>query len=244
MEKQHKRDSRRILYQIGGWSALIAAIVFRRWLGSELSLFQSMGLFQTGPVPAAQDVQGWFIFLQAHPLAGLTLLNVFDLVNYMLVGLIFLGLYAALRKAHRGLMTLALALTVIGISVYLASNQAFTILALGRQYVATSNPAQQAALLAAGQLALTTNDFLSGASAIPLAFLCVDLAGLIIAWVMLNSQVFSRSAAIVGLVANGIGLLVFPFLFFAPGLVFIPFSASAPFLLVWYVQIGWRLLKL
>ena len=38
----------------------------------------------------------WFTLLHTNRLVRLTFLNVFDSVNYVLVGLIYLGLYASL----------------------------------------------------------------------------------------------------------------------------------------------------
>ncbi len=87
------------LYRLGSWAALMAALIFRRWLAAELSLLQNLGLVHFGPVPEPGAAADWLALLQSDPLAGLTLLNFFDLVNYALVGLIFLGLYAALGRA-------------------------------------------------------------------------------------------------------------------------------------------------
>jgi hypothetical protein len=49
----------------------------------------------------------WFNLLQSNPLVGLALPNVFDLIEYALVGLIFLATYAALRQANHSAMAMA-----------------------------------------------------------------------------------------------------------------------------------------
>jgi hypothetical protein len=61
------------LCRVGGVAALVAALVFRRWLGAELSLLGSLGLVRFQPVPAQASVLDWFALLQAHRLIGLTL---------------------------------------------------------------------------------------------------------------------------------------------------------------------------
>jgi hypothetical protein len=84
----------------------------------------------------------------------LTLLNLFDMVNYALVGLMFLALCVAFRRASPSAMTIAAALGFVGIAVYLASNQALTMLSLSNQYAAATTDTQRSLLLAAGQVTL------------------------------------------------------------------------------------------
>jgi hypothetical protein len=233
----------RSLARTGGWAALIAAIIFRRWLGAELGLFQSMGILHFGTVPATGNVAGWFGLIQANQLVGFTLLNGFDLVNYALVGLMLLGLYAALGKADSSAMTLATAVGLVGVAIYFASNQALPLLSLSGQYAAATDDAQQSMLLAAGRTLLTTNDFFSG-SGVAMAFYLVNLAELIIACVMLRTREFGGVTAYLGIAANVFGLGVILTLPFAPAMTFVPMSASAPFLLAWYILIGVRLLRM
>ncbi len=232
------------LYRIGGAAALIAAVIFRRWLGAELDLLRSIGITHFEPIAEPGSAIDWFTLLQTNRLVGLTLLNFFDIVNYALVGLMFLGLYAALRRANTGYMILATTLGFVGIAVYFASNQAFSVLSLSDQYAAATTDAQKSILLAAGQAMLTMNNFYQGGSGIHTSFLLVTLAGLIISAVMLRSNIFSRVTACVGILANVFGLGSFITLAFAPPMTFIPLSASAPFLLIWYILIAQRLFQL
>lgn len=95
----HDRDWA-TLYKVAGIAALLAVFVFRRNLGAELTLLAGLlpGVPKTLPVDAA----GWFVLLHQYPLVGLTLLEVFDLVEYALVGLIFLAVCVALWQVNRG----------------------------------------------------------------------------------------------------------------------------------------------
>jgi len=99
-----------------------------------------------------------FTLLHTHRFVGLTLLNFFDTVNYLLIELIFLALYAALRQVNRTCITIATAPAFVGIAVYLASNQAFSILPLSDRYAAATTDAQRSMLLAAGQVLLAIRD--------------------------------------------------------------------------------------
>ncbi len=234
------------LYKLSGAAALIAVLIFRRWLGEEFLMLRSLGIFRSGPKMLPSSVIDWFALLHTNRLIGLTLLNVFDLVNYALVGLMFLGLYAALRRANRSYMTLAAALGFLGIAIYFASNQAFSMLSLSDQYAAATTDAQRSMLLAAGQALLAiSNTGVFGQTA--MSFLLVTLAGLIISAVMLRSGIFSKATAYVGILANGFGLGYPIGLALAPkmlAIVVISLSASACFLVVWYVQIARRLFQL
>jgi hypothetical protein len=230
------------LYRVGAVAALMAAVFFRRNLDQEWLLLRNAGLIDLGPATSPDTVLGWFNLLQQYRLLGLTLLNLFDLVNYALVGLIFLSLCAALRHVSRSFITLAAALGFLGITIYFASNQAFSMLSLSRQYAAANTEHQKAMLLAAGQAVLTIHNtavFLG--VGYYLSFLLVSIAGLIIATVMLRSKIFSRGSAYVGILANALGLGYYISLAFAPAWVFIPLSA--PVLLIWYLLIGRQLWK-
>lgn len=233
------------LYRIGGTAALIAAVVFRRNLDAEYMLLRNVGIIEVGPAAPPSTVIDWFMLLQNNKLLGLTLLNLFDIVNYALVGLIFLALFAALRRVSKSFMALAATLGFLGIAVYFASNQAFAMLSLSNQYAAATTDTQRAMFLAAGQavLAIHNNANYQGAG-IYMSFLLVSIAGLIISSVMLQSNIFSKGTAYVGILANVFELGYYIILAFAPGIVFIPVSASAPFLLIWYILIGRRLFQL
>jgi hypothetical protein len=232
----------RDLYKVGAVAAFIAALIFRRNLDAEWILLRGIGFFNIGPSTPPSTVIDWFTLLKQTPLLGLTLLNLFDLVNYALVGVIFLALFAALKRTSPSWMGIAAALGFTGITVYFASNQAFTMLSLSKQYAAATTDTQRAMFLAAGQGALAIHHTASYASTgIYLSFLLVSVAGLIISTAMLGSNIFSIGTASMGILANGLGLGYYIVLAIAPALVFIPISISAVFLLIWYILVGGRL---
>ena len=163
-----------LFYKLGGVSALIAALVFRRWLNAELVLFKNFGLINI-EAPNPQSALDWFNFIQKNRLIGLISLGFFDIINYMLVGLILLGLYFSLHDTHKSVALLALIIGFTGICVYLPSNQALAILSLSDQY-ATASEAIKPNLLATGQSLLELNSFSSGGSGILIGFYFVNLS--------------------------------------------------------------------
>lgn len=225
-------DTWKPLYRAGALAALTAAILFRRNFGAEVSLF-------TGVEAIPTTVADWYALLQTNPFVGLSFLAVFDLVNYAMVGVIFLALGAALWQANKSLITLALASGLVGVTLNLASNISLTMLSLSQQYhAATTSAAQSADLLATGQAVLAGNDplaVLPGTGAL-VSLLLVALAGLLFSLVMLRAH---RATAIVGLLAGGCDLaycLVFPLTSVAP--VYLLLAAAGLFWMAWHLLVA------
>ncbi len=233
------------LYTVGGAAALIAAVLFRRNLDAEYMLLRSLDVLKGGPNSYPESIIDWFRVVNENRVVGLVLLNFFDLVNYILVGAIFIALFAALKPGSRSSAMIAVVVGLVGVTLYLGSNQALTILSLSERYMAAKNGIEREIIMAAGQatLAIHQNNNYSD-SGIYLSFLFVTVSGLIYSVAMLQTRIFSRGTAITGILANSIGLVYYIFLFFIPKLVSVPVSASAIFLLIWYFQIGIVLLRL
>ena len=226
------------VYRIAAVALLAMVLVFRRFFGAELMLADGFGVFNvplSDPVLASE----WFELLQSEPFVGLVLLGLFDLVNYALLGLFFLALYGVLRSTAEGPVLVATVLGWAGIVVYFASNQAFGLLHLSRQY-ASLPPEGQADLLAAGEALLAIHRGTVGF----LSFGLVLLAGLIFSILMLPDRTFGRWTAIAGILANGIALGTFLAQAFASAILWLPPSLSATFRLLWYLLAAWRLFQL
>jgi hypothetical protein len=249
MNKTYPRDFHnsdwRFLYRLGGAAALIAVIFFRRNLSAEFSAFNGFGIFK---MPQTESVSAgeWFALLNSSRFVGLVYLGLTDLVNYLLVGLLFLALGAALRKTNRGAVFLALSLAWAGIIIFFTTNQAFSLLSLAEQFASATGDGRRSLLLAAGEALLAVNNpgrVLSGLGSLS-ALLLVTLAALTFSVLMLRSDAFNKASAWVGILSAGFQLLYFPFLFLAPDLVALPFVLSAPFRVTWYVLAAIKLFKL
>jgi hypothetical protein len=244
--KTHKVPTNwNLQYKIGGWVALITAILFRRNIGAEYYLLRTTGIINSGPVDPPTTVRDWFTLLQSNTFVGLVMFEVFDLVNYALVGLIYIALYFALRNANKIWSGIAAACGLVGMAVYFLSNQALSILSLSNQYATATTEAHKSSLIGAGERLLTIHNpaVMQQGFMIHLSLFLVILAGLIFSIIMLRNNVFSKRVAIIGILAHGIGMGIFPAIAFIPDLAFIPPSISAIFLLVWYIMVGLRLLR-
>jgi hypothetical protein len=238
--------ARKGLLRLGGIAALLVGLLFRRNLGAELSLLKGFGLVTAGPTTPPTTTPEWFALLQSNPLIGLTWLNVFDLVNYALVGVMFLALFVALRCVNRSGMGLAASLGLIGIIIYFASNQALPLLSLGHQYAAATTEAQRAMLLADGQALLAINQFSSPGRY--LSLLLIGVAGLLTSVIMLRSKIFNRATAYVGMLAAILDLAYCLMMVLLPAvdretlaLCFIPVAGLC--LMMWHILIGQRLYR-
>jgi hypothetical protein len=219
------------LYKTGSLAALLAAVFFRRNLGAELSLF-------TGVEAIPQTAVGWYDLLQSNPLIGLTFLALFDLVNYALVGLIFLALGAAFWQTNKSVAAVALAGGFVGIAVSFASNISLTMLSLSQQYAVAATTLQSAGLLDAGQSVLAVNNPLAvfpGTGAY-VSLLFIAVAGLLFSALLLSTH---PGTAVIGLLASGCDLaycLTLPLGTALPVYLFL--AAAGLFWTIWHLLVA------
>jgi hypothetical protein len=141
-------------------------------------------------------------------------------------------------------MAIAAILAFIGIAVNFATSKLFSLLTLGDLYAAATTAAMKSQFLAAGQAALAVSALggISGSveGGIPLA-----VAGLIVSAVMLRSNILGKVVGYVGILANGIGLVMYFDAALSPALAGSPFFGVF-FLLsvIWFVLVGRKLLRI
>lgn len=230
--------SRKALCKAGGIAALIAGILLRRNIAAEISLVSG------GSAP--DTVADWFQLLQESRMTGLVSLNILDLVNYALVGLMFLTLYALLKQFSRNCMTIALASGLMGITVYFSSNTALSMLSLSNEYASAVSQAEKDLLLSAGEAMLAFMRFGTGGF---VSLLLIAVSGMLISAVMLKSRLFGKAAPVTGMLASALDLLYCAAFVILPSVsnellsvCFLP--AAGLFLMIWHIMTGIRLLKL
>lgn len=217
-------DAWRPLYRLGAVAALL----------SVACIFIAALVYAFSQPPTT--VTGWFELYHKNWLLGLFAADLMMLVSNLVLGVIYIALYGALRHANQPFMTLATALGFVAIAAYFASNPAFSMLSLSNQYAAATTDAERTALLGAGQAVIAGWT----GTAFNMAYLLGAVVALIIALVMLRSHVFGKPTAYAGL-AMGVLTLVPA----TAGMVGIVFSllALVP-TVVWLVLIARRLFKL
>lgn len=235
----------RSLILIGGVAALIAAIFFRRNLTAEYFLFKSMGFFANGPLAMPQNTIDWLTIFHQSKFYGLLFMNFFDLINFILIGFMYLAIYQTLKFSDKSLSLIAALLIFSGIVLYLSSTQVFTMVNLSDRYFQTNDLATQSSIVNTGNTLLTLHDAnATYTTGLFLPYLLVTLGGLLFSIAMLKSGIFSRPTAIIGIIATAFGLCFYITAPVNPTLNVIPIAGSAPFLMVWYILVGIKLIKI
>ncbi len=179
------------LYLVGGAASLLSVVC----------IVVAVVVFVANPPPTmAAD---WFALFQRNGVLGLFDLDLMMLTSYALMGVVYLALYGALRRANEPFMLLATVAGFVSIATYIASNPAFGMLYLSNQYASATSAAERTQLLAAGQATLASWQ----GSAYNVSYVLGGIAALIIAVVMLRSEVFSKATAYVGIVLGVMMLL-------------------------------------
>ncbi len=211
------------LYKAGAISALISLLLFPA----------QIAIFFTNPYPV--NVTEWFALLAAKPLVGLVELDLFLLVDEVLVILIFLALYTALKEQNRSIILSSTVLGVISVVLFIASNPAFSMLSLSGLYANAVTEVQRSSLLAAGEAVMS---FWIG-SGWQTAYFIGSIAPIAISVVMLRSPLFKKATAYFGIASNVVALGKY-----VPVIGIYISIFSVVLLWVWYLLIALDLFKL
>jgi hypothetical protein len=221
------------LYKAGGTGALIVGIL----------LLVEMIAYIATSAPSLADAAGWFSMFHGNRFIGLVDFGILELYALVLFVPMFLSLYAVLRRASESYMAIAAILAFVGIAVNFATSKLFSLLTLSDLYAAATTAAQKSQFLAAGQATLAVGALggIGGSveGGIPLA-----MSGVIISIIMLRSNILGRAVGYVGILANGIGIVMYFNAAAAPAMAGSPFFGVF-FLLsvIWFILIGRKLLQ-
>jgi hypothetical protein len=152
--------------------------------------------------PFPDTVSGWFSLLQGTRLAGLVDLDLLLVVDNVLLVVIALAIYLALRRTNASLTTLAIGMWLVSLVLLITANPAIQMLDLSHQYAIAGSAGDRATALAAGQALLATWQ----GTAFQVSYLIGALATITIGWVMLHSPSFSRPTGYAFLTGNVLSL--------------------------------------
>jgi len=221
------------LYKLGSMAALIVVV---------LTLCEVV-LFALYPQPGM--VSDWFTLFKSNAIIGLVDFWGLEVPMYAMFIMVFLALYIVLRKACESRMAIAVTLALLGIGIFFATNNPFSMLSLSNQYAAATTDAQRLAFLAAGQATLA-NTGQRAVGGFNMGLFLVSIAGLIVSTVMLRSRSFTRLTAYVGIVAYGLSLADYlRQALTQSAMVALPLILlGALALVLWFVLVGRRLWEL
>lgn len=217
------------------WTGGIAALILIVY-----SLATIVQLLVLGGQPATAAEA--FSLLQHHRVVGLLRLDLPTVVALPLYYFLFLGLFAALRRADRANAILSTSLAFVGVTLVLATPTALSMIPLSEKYAAATTEAARMQLQAAGETILAT-DMWHGTGAI-LGGILLQSGAVLISVVMLRSSVFGRTIAYVGILTHGLDLAHIVLGLFLPVAGVVLMAIAGPLYLVWFPLIGRRLLQL
>lgn len=171
------------------------------------------------------STKGFIALFHENWVIGLLSLDFLYYINNTLLILVYLGLFASLRKTDFANMLIAVIIGLIGIASYFASTVGFEMMSLSKQYYLTTSVEVKQQLLAAGHGLLAKYK----GTAFDIYYVLNAVTILLISKVMFKSQVFSKATATWGLISGilmiipstaGIIGLTFSLLSLIPWIVF------------------------
>jgi hypothetical protein len=146
----------------------------------------------------------YFSLLQNDRLVGLIRLDFTTLILLSLFSITSFRIYAGLRRSHKAYAALAIGLIYVGMTLALANHSAFSMIRLSDLYAAATTVAQEAQLLAVGEVMIASDMWNS--TTWFLAGIFLQGALVFISAIMLGSKNFSKGTAYTGILSNGFDL--------------------------------------
>ncbi len=181
----------RLLYKIAG----IAAIAMVALIAVQIAVFSLW--------PTPKDILAWFQVFQSSWILGLMHLDFLYIINNTIVALMYLAFYLSLKNKNESLMLIALVCGTLATAAYYASNPAFEMLSLSRQFSTSATELEKAVYLAAGQTLIMRWK----GTAFDIYYILSALCLIIVARVMYGSAIYGKRMAAIGL-ASGLLMLI------------------------------------
>ncbi len=216
---------------IGGIAALIL-------VAYSLATMVQLVVLGGQPSSAAQA----YDLLQHHRAVGLLRLDLPTVAVMPLYYLLFLGLFAALRRISYANALLSTVLAFVGVTLVLATPTALSMIPLSDKFAAATSDAERSQLVAAGE-ALLAADIWHSTGAI-VGGVLIQCGAVLISVVMLRGSVFTRLTAWLGIVMHGIDLAHIVGGLFLPVVGVVLMAVAGPLYPIWLLLVGLRLLKL
>jgi hypothetical protein len=195
-------------------------------------------------LPGTLSAADVFAQFQADPFRAFQYLGFLNIIEQMMMLVIVFGFYLSHKQAHKNSSTLALAIFIIGLAVYIANNVSMPLYYLSAKYA--SADAQLRPLLASAGEALLAKgeDFTPGS--LP-GFFIGEVSLFLMLITMLRAGIFSRVSSVIGIV-GAVLLTVFTFGATLNPPMYNTLMTMSMFggllMLAWYVMVALRFFKL
>ena len=227
----HSSAVNKIILQAGG----IICLVFILYSFATMAI-----VFLAGAAP--DTVEECFSMLNENRITGLLRLDILTVFIMPLYYVLFYSIYIALKKHDNHLMRLAVLLILAGLTMFLAAPSVFSYLHLSDKYALAVTEAEKSQLLSAGE-AIKAADIWHGTGPV-IGGILLQTGALIISFLMLGNNIFSRSTAVVGIITHGLDLLHIIISFFLPFAGYILMVTAGTLYLLWFLLIGLGLFRI
>ncbi len=219
------------LCRIGGLAAFLLIVY-------SLGMMVQMVILGGQPTSAAQA----FNLLQHHRVIGLLRLDLPTIAVMPLYYLLFLGLFAALRRSDRANALLSTVLAFAGLTLVLATPTALSLVPLSDKFASATTDSVRSQMLAAAE-ALMAADIWHNTGAI-LGGILMQCGAVLISVAMLRGGAFSKATGWLGIVMHGLDLahIVGGLLLPISGVILL--AIAGPLYPIWFFMVGRRLLEL
>lgn len=214
----------------------VAALILLLYSVATMIVLTLLGM----PPSTAADC---FAMLQRSRIIGLLRLDILTVFVYMpFCYLLFIGIYVALRRTNDAYALLGTVLVFVGITLFLATPSPLSVLVLSDKYTLAATDAQRSQFLAAGE-AILASDMWHGTGAF-IGSMLLQSGALLISILMLQSRVFGRATAYIGILTHGLDLAHLVLLLLVPELGEILMAIAGTLYLIWFPLVGLRLFQL
>ncbi len=181
------------IYRLGAFASILSA----------LSIAFAIAAYFIWPYKGnTTSIEAIFTLLQTDKLGGLISLDISMLLIAPINILMFLAVYAALRRVDESITLIALVLALIAVVLVIVCRPLIELTVLSDHYAATTDPTEKLRYLAAGEVLRSSLD----GTAWMMQTVFFMLAGLINCLLMLRTTFFSKATAWLGIVNSAIGL--------------------------------------
>lgn len=174
------------LCKIGGISALLIVLI----IPIQIIIFTLY--------PPPETTIGFFELFRNNWVIGLLSLDFLYYINNGFLILVYLGLFASLRKIDFANMLIAIIIGFIGIAIYYVSTIGFEMLSISKQYYSTDSIESKQQLLSVGHGLIARYK----GTAFDVYYIFNAITLLLISMTMYKSKDFGKSSATWGLIAG------------------------------------------
>ena len=196
------------------------------------------------PMPGTLSAQDVFGLFQAEPFRAFQYLGIFNVMEQMLMLVIVFAFYLSHKQAYKNSSTLALAIFITGLAVYLANNVSMPLYYLSIKYAAADAQLKPVLTAAGESLLARGEDFTPGS--LP-GFFINEVSIFLMFFIMFRAGIFSKISAVFG-IAGVLLLTVFTFgATLNPPMYNTLMTMSmlgGLLMLAWYIMIGLRFFKI